>query len=156
MYAGDFQAMTAGRGIQHSESNPSTGSFSRVYRIGIRPEQMGLKPRQTQERLSIARRRGGLHAVASCGGTAAPLHIERDSAVYSAVLEPGQHIAYSLAARRCAWLHVVDGEVLLDGLSMTAGDGGGIHSRASVSFTAAGKAEVLLIELASDFADSAG
>src|SRR5258707_5919065 len=45
--AGEFQRMTAGSGIQHSEFNPSKGR-THLYQIWLMPKQKGLTPSYDQ------------------------------------------------------------------------------------------------------------
>ncbi|MDH5670622.1 MAG: pirin family protein [Myxococcales bacterium] len=148
IYAGDFRHMSAGRGVQHSETNPSPSNWSHVYRIGIRPARVGLKPSDVHRRFSVAHRSGVLCAVASNRELGASLGIQQSVSVYSALLDPGQHLVHTLAGDRCAWLHVLEGEIALGELLMTAGDGVGVQGNPTVSFTAKGRAEVLLVDLA--------
>jgi redox-sensitive bicupin YhaK (pirin superfamily) len=67
--------------------------------------------------------------------------------IHSALLEPGQHVAYELGAGRGAWLHLVEGETNLNGITLITGDGAGIRAERAVSFTAAVNTEILLIDL---------
>jgi quercetin 2,3-dioxygenase len=70
-----------------------------------------------------------------------------DALVYSASLEPGQHLAHDLRAGRRAWLYVVSGEVTLADVRLASGDGVGITSERSVSLTASTGAEILLFDV---------
>lgn len=70
-----------------------------------------------------------------------------DAVVYSASLEPGQHLTHDLRAGRRAWLHVVSGEVTLADVVLSGGDGVGITSERSVSLTTTAGAEILLVDV---------
>ena len=67
--AGEFQRMTAGRGIRHSEANPSRTDWSHVFQISLRPWEAGLEPSREQKRFSAAERRGALCVVAELNGS---------------------------------------------------------------------------------------
>ncbi|MGL5551696.1 MAG: pirin family protein, partial [Plesiomonas shigelloides] len=43
--AGEFQIMSAGTGIRHSEYNPSNDELLHLFQIWILPQQKGLEPR---------------------------------------------------------------------------------------------------------------
>ena len=46
--AGDFQYMSAGSGIYHSERNPSTEHPTELYQIWMKPNQVGGEPRYSE------------------------------------------------------------------------------------------------------------
>jgi hypothetical protein len=65
-------------------------------------------------------------------------------------LDFGQHVVHELPQGRRAWLHIVEGEVTLDGVVLTTGDGAGLTAERAVSFTATEAAEILLLDLGVD------
>ena len=67
--------------------------------------------------------------------------------MYSAMLDPGQHVVHELSQGRRAWLHLVQGEVTIGDLVLTTGDGAGITAERAVSFTAREETEILLLDL---------
>ena len=67
--------------------------------------------------------------------------------LYSAILSPGHHVVHELAPGRCAWLHVVHGEVTLDDLVLASGDGVGLADERAVSLTAREASEILLVDV---------
>jgi len=71
------------------------------------------------KRFSAAERRDGLCVVASPDGRKGSLRIHQDALVYSAMLDPGQHVVHELSPGRKAWLHVVQGEITLGDLVLT-------------------------------------
>ena len=144
--AGEFQCRTSGRGIRHSEMNASRTDGARVFQVWLHPSEVGLEPAQQQKRFSSAERRDGLCVVASPDGRRGSLHIHQAVLMYSAILEPGQHVAHELSQGRSAWLHLVRGEMALDGVVLTTGDGAGVKSECVVSFTAREESEILLLD----------
>lgn len=62
---GEFQSMTAGTGIRHSEFNPSETELVHFYQIWIVPDRRGLPPRYDQRSFPEAERHGRLRLVAS-------------------------------------------------------------------------------------------
>ena len=145
--AGEFQRMTAGRSLRHSETNASRTDWAHVFQIGLRPWQEGLEPAHEQKRFSAAERRGGLCVVASPDARRGSLRIHQDALMYSAMLDPGQHVVHELSQGRRAWLHIVQGEVTLGDVVLTAGDGAGFTAERAVSLTAQEEAEILLVDI---------
>jgi quercetin 2,3-dioxygenase len=145
--AGEFQLRTTGRRIHHSERNASVTDWAHIFRLSLHPDAVAREPSLEQRLFSTAERRGALRVVASPDGRQDSLCIHQDVVVLSAILEPGQHLIHELAPGRCAWLHIVQGEVTLDDVILTTGDGAGISDERSVSLTAREAAEVLLLDL---------
>ena len=67
--------------------------------------------------------------------------------MYSAMLDPGQHVVHELSPGRSAWLHLVQGEVTLGDDVLTTGDGAGVTAERAVSLTAREETEILLLDL---------
>lgn len=147
VHAGEFQCMTAGRGIRHRETNASRTHRARVFQIWLRPSEAELEPSHEQKRFSVAERRGVLRVVASTDARKGSLRIRQDALVYSALLYPGQHVIHELALGRNAWLHLVQGEVTLGDVVLTTGDGAGVTAERAVSLTAQEETEILLLNL---------
>jgi quercetin 2,3-dioxygenase len=145
--AGEFQRMTAGRGIRHSETNASRTDSAHVFRVWLRPSKAGREPGFEQKRFSTAQRRDGLCVVASPDARRGSLQIHQDALVYSGMLHEGQHVIHELSPGRSAWLHVVEGEVTLGDLVLTTGDGAGVSAERAVSLTAREETELLLIDV---------
>jgi hypothetical protein len=150
IHAGEFQRMTPGRGIHHSQTNASRTDDAHVFQIGLRPWEADLDSGQEQKRFSAAQRRGGLCVVASPDARKGSLRIHQDALMYSAMLDPGQHLVHELSQGRRAWLHLVQGEVSIGDLVLTAGDGVGISAERAVSLTAREEAEILLVDLGAE------
>lgn len=147
IHAGEFQRTTAGRGIRHGEANASRSEWAHVFQIWLRPSQAELEPSHEQKRFSAAERRGVLRVVASPDARRGSLRIHQDVLIYSALLDPGQHVVHQLPPGRCAWLHLVAGEVTLGDDVLTTGDGAGVQAERSVSLTAREETEILLVDL---------
>ncbi len=145
--AGEFQRMTTGRGIRHKETNASRTDWVHVFRIALRPSEVGLGCAHEQKHFSAARRRNVLCPVASADGRKGSLRILQDALIYSSVLEPGRHVIHELSPGRSAWLHVIDGEATLQDVVLSQGDGVGVTIEPSVSLTAQAKTEILLVDL---------
>ena len=147
IHAGEFQRRTAGRGIQRSEANASRVDSAHVFHMCLRPSQAARATSHEQKRFSAAERRGVLRLIASPDGRKGSLHVFQNAQIYSAMLDPGQHLVHELLPRRSAWLHVVRGKATLGDLVLTTGDGVGVTSERSVSLTAREPSEILLLDV---------
>lgn len=145
--AGDFHRMTAAHGIRHGEANASRTEWAHVFRIWLRPSEAGQDQGYEQKHFTLAERRDGLCVVASPDARRGSLRIHQDTVLYSALLHPGQHVAHELSKGRSAWLHVVQGQVVLCDIVLTAGDGAGVTGERAVSFTAREDATILFLDV---------
>lgn len=145
--AGEFQRRNIGRQVHHSERNASVTDWAHIFRLSLHPAVAALDQSQEQRLFPLAERRGALCVVASPDGRRQSLHVHQDVIILSAILDTGQHLIHQLAPGRCAWLHVVQGEVTLGDVILATGDGAGISEERSVSLTAREAAEILLLDL---------
>jgi hypothetical protein len=144
---GELQRMTAGRGIRHSEFNPSAEQPVHLYQIWLMPREAGLEPGYEQKAFSAAERHNGLRLVASPAGDDGSLTIQQDARLYLATLDEGATVAHALSVGRHAWLQVLRGAVELNGSPLATSDGAAISNELQLSIKATAPAEVLLFEL---------
>jgi hypothetical protein len=145
---GDGQRMTAGRGIRHSEYNPSKAEQVHLYQIWILPEKKGLEPSYEQKSFPTEEKQGKLRLVASPDAKDGSVRIHQDARLYVTLLQPGKEVAHSFAPGRHGWLQVAKGSVELNGEKLTPGDGAAISDEKTLSLKAAKESEVLLFDLA--------
>jgi len=147
---GEVQRMTAGRGVVHSEFNPSKTEPLHLLQIWIQPERKGLDPGYEQKAFPEAGRRGKLQVVASRDAREGSLTIHQDASVYLAAVEKGKAIEHPLAAGRGAWLQVIGGSVAVNGAkdALGAGDAVAVSGEPKLRIEAREDAEVLLFDLA--------
>jgi redox-sensitive bicupin YhaK (pirin superfamily) len=144
---GEFQRMSAGTGITHSEFNPSSTEPVHLYQIWLLPERQGIDPSYEQKRFSEAERHNCLRLVASRDAQQGSLLIHQDASIYLANLEAGFNLSHPLDSERHAWLQVLRGEVALGTLKMQAGDGAAVSGELELDITAQTDAEVMLFDL---------
>jgi redox-sensitive bicupin YhaK (pirin superfamily) len=149
VHAGEFQRMTIGRAIRHKETNPSLTDGAHIFRIYLRPSEVGLACAHEQKRFPGAQRHNVLCAVASPDGRNGSLRLLQDAVIYSSIIDPGHHLIHELLPRRSAWVHVIDGEATLHDIILSQGDGAGVTIEPSVSVTAQENTEMLLVDLGS-------
>jgi hypothetical protein len=145
---GELQRMTAGRGIRHSEFNPSADQPVHLYQIWLLPRETGLEPSYEQKAFPASERTNRLRLVASPAGDDGSLTIQQDARLYLATLDAGVSVTHELPAARHAWLQVLRGSVELNGTSLATSDGAAITSESKLVIKAIAPAEVLVFDLA--------
>ncbi|HEX8266069.1 MAG TPA: pirin family protein [Pyrinomonadaceae bacterium] len=145
----EWQRMTAGTGIRHSEYNPSKTDKLHFYQIWILPEKEDLKPGYEQKMFAPEEKSGKLKLVASGDARDGSLKINQDVSVYNSVLNAGEAVSYELAENRYAWLQVVKGKLEINGETLNASDGTAISQEDLLKIKALeNETEFILFDLA--------
>ncbi len=144
---GEFQRMSAGTGITHSEFNPSDSQPVHLYQIWLFPERKGIEPSYEQKAFSAEGRRNGMQLVASRSGEAGSLKIHTDASVYLADLTPGSSLDFMLSPNRHGWLQVLKGSVVLNELSLGTSDGAAISETEQLRIESKSGAEIMFFDL---------
>lgn len=143
----EFQRITAGRGVEHSEFNPSVSEPVHLYQVWIKPRAHGYEP--GYEELRDARPAPDrLTLVASADGRDGSLTIQQDAEVWLGKLAAGVEVAHPIDEGRGVWVQVLRGAATVGGAEGGEGDGFAIEGEPSVILqTGAEGAEVLLFDL---------
>jgi hypothetical protein len=145
---GEFQRMTAGTGIRHSEFNPSDTEPVHLYQIWLLPERTGLTPSYEQRAFADSERHNRLRVVASRDGEGGSLTIHQDARVLLATLDAKCSVEHAIPAGRHAWLQVLRGRVTAGGESLAVGDALAAGDVGRIDVSAEEPSEVLLFDLA--------
>lgn len=148
IHAGEWQAMTAGTGIQHSEFNPSRTQPVHLLQIWVFPDRKGYKPVYQQRSFTDSEKAGCWRLVASSDGAEGSLVIHQDARVYVTKLNRGDTVRHDLVRGRAAYLHVATGSATVNGEQLTAGDGVSVESETAIIVNGSEPGEVLLFDLA--------
>ncbi len=140
---GEFQRMSAGSGVTHSEFSGSADKATHLLQIWIHPEVRGLPP--TYEELRPAREKG-LQLIASRDAEQGSMKIHQDVKLFRGIMDPDQSLTYELGEGRGAWLQLISGDLELNGEWLEAGDGAHIEAEAINAKSISG-AEYLLFDL---------
>jgi quercetin 2,3-dioxygenase len=143
---GDVQYMAAGTGVKHSEFNPGKDQPVHLLQIWIVPDQKGVTPRYAEKSFKDAPT-GKLNLVTSKTGRDGSIAIHQDADLWLAKLDAGQKVTHPLKSGRNAWVHVAEGEVSLNGKTLSGGDAAAVNAEAKLELTAAKPAQVLLFDL---------
>jgi len=145
---GEWQAMTAGTGVAHSEFNPSDADEVHLLQIWLLPDRKGHTPGYQQRQFAAAEGAGAWRLVASPDGADGSLTIHQDAPLYQASLAAGQTVRHVPAPGRGTFLHVATGAVVVNGRPLAAGDGLGVEDEPVVEVVGDRHGEVLLFDLA--------
>ena len=144
--AGEWQMMSAGTGVQHSEFNPSPTEAAHLLQIWIVPDKKGYASRYDQK--SFADKSAGVWTlIASPDERDGSMGIRQDAQILAAKVLPYQRLSHGFEAGRAGWLHVATGSVTVDGQRLDAGDAVAIEDQDSVGVEGVADAEVVLFDL---------
>jgi redox-sensitive bicupin YhaK (pirin superfamily) len=139
--------MSAGRGVLHSEYNPSRAEPVHFLQIWIEPNVRGIEPGYEQTRFEPAEKRGRLRLIASPDGAEGSVTIHQDARVYAGLFEGDESAELALAPGRRAYVHVARGSVRVNGQALGAGDALRLVDESAVRVDGGHAAEVLVFDL---------
>ena len=142
--AGEFQLMSAGTGVTHSEYNASITEPLVFLQIWIQPNVTGIEPGYQQKQFET---KAGLQLIASPDARGGSLLIHQDALLYQLRLGSDQTASYSIASGRTVYLHVVEGAMSVNGETLSEGDGVKIKDVDTVELAGSEDSEALLFDL---------
>jgi redox-sensitive bicupin YhaK (pirin superfamily) len=116
--------------------------------IWIYPERADLEPSYEQRNFSTLRKPNHLTLLASQCGKKNSLTVHQNMELHGAILETGKQLEYELAFDRHAWIQVVKGAMIVNGIDLEKGDGCGIDEETLLTLVATDTCEFLLFDLA--------
>jgi len=147
----EIQMMSAGSGVVHSEWNASETESCYLFQIWILPDAEDLQPAYQQIAFEPSEKHGRLRLLAApdVKGDSTVTRIRQNTRVYAAELGAKETILQPLDSGRYAWVQVVKGNLLLNGLSLNDGDGVAVDNEAELAFagTEPNGGEFLLFDL---------
>lgn len=146
--AGEFQRISAGTGITHSEFNPSDNAPVHLYQIWLLPERKGIDPSYEQKRFDDSERHNRLRLVASRDGEDGSLRIHQDARIFLSQIDTQKQVVHRLTVGRHAWLQVLSGSVSLNGDGLNTSDGVAVSNATTLAVEATRDAEIMLFDLA--------
>jgi redox-sensitive bicupin YhaK (pirin superfamily) len=139
---GEFQLMSAGSGIRHSEFNPSQTKELHFLQIWIQPNVYGQTPGYQQKDFGSKK---GLTLAVSPDGEAGSLIIKQDARLYQLLLDGNTSAELPASAKRKYYVHVINGELAIEGEIVKPGDGAKIEDINSLVMVAQQKAVKALV-----------
>jgi len=144
---GDVQRMSAGRGVLHSEFNPSPSREVHFLQIWIQPNVSGVAPSYEQKSFAPREMRGRLRLIASPDGSEGSVRIHQDARLYAGLFDGAEQARLDLQAGRRAYVHVARGTLNASGALLAAGDALQLAQAAQLTFSGGGAAEILVFDL---------
>lgn len=144
---GEVQRLSAGTGITHSEFNHSADGTTHFLQIWIIPKFTGVTPAYAQKHFSAEEKRGRLRLVVSADGAEGSVAIQQDARMYAGLFDGDEQAQLALAPGRLGYVHVVQGQVVVNGMLLRAGDALRYRDEPGVSITQGQGGEVLVFDL---------
>jgi quercetin 2,3-dioxygenase len=144
---GDLQYMSAGRGVLHSEFNPSPDRPVHFLQIWLKPRMGGGEPRYAEKALGQSAKKNDLTLVLAGEPRDGAIGIRADADVYFGQLEAGRQLEHRSASDRAQWLHVISGEVTAGGERLKTGDGASFENFEALKIEARADAQFLFFDL---------
>lgn len=144
---GQIQLMSAGRGITHSEFNPSPHEPLHFLQIWILPSERGLPPGYTEWHPGPEHAAAPKVLVLSPDGRDGSAIIHQDADIYRVRLRPGQAVTHVLRPGRGVWLQVAEGALALNGVPLATGDGASTETPGALTLAATRQTEAILFDL---------
>ena len=144
---GDVQRMSAGRGVRHSEFNPSPASLVHFLQIWIQPNVQGVEPSYEEKRFAADEKRGRLRLIASPDQGEGSVLIHQDARVYAGLFDGAERASLSIAPNRLMYVHVARGTVQANDVALEAGDALKLSDTPQLQLQDGRDAEVLVFDL---------
>lgn len=142
--AGEFQIMSAGTGITHSEYNPNSDKGLHFYQIWIIPNTLGITPRYDQRRFDTTENK---QLILSPDARDGSLKVFQDMTLWRWNLKQGEETQYHPQTGRNVWLQVVKGKITINDIIATTSDGVAIANEDMIRFVGDEDSEILLFDL---------
>lgn len=148
--AGEWQWMSAGHGVEHSEYNGSNTAPVHFLQIWIQPDRVNTPPAHAQIAFDPEARRGRWAMLASPDGADDSLAIRQQAWLHGAQLGEDEAVTFALQPARRYWLQLAQGAAQVDGRALAAGDAiGHVDETGNLRITGSGAeiADILLFDL---------
>ena len=141
--AGEFQLMSAGKGIYHSEFNASNTESLHFLQIWIQPDTLGIDAGYQQKAFEQT---SALTAVVTPTGENGTLKVQQDATLYRLMLAPQEQVHMpQLKPQRQLYVQLVEGTLKVNDHVLTPGDGAHITAEEAVRFSATGSYVTALV-----------
>ncbi|MBS0629724.1 MAG: pirin family protein [Verrucomicrobia bacterium] len=146
--ANDVQRMTDGKGIKHSEVNPSKDQKLHLLQIWVYPNQRNLEPGYEQKSFNPEDFKNVLYPIVGDKLGTSALFIHQEAQFFLGHLEEGITIKHVPRSKKQGdHLFVIEGKIEVGGETLKAGDSAQITGGEILELKAKEAAKVLLIEI---------
>jgi redox-sensitive bicupin YhaK (pirin superfamily) len=145
---GEIQCMTAGTGIEHSEFNSLKDQRTHLLQIWILPNQRNRAPGYGQKSFASDFSQKPFVLLTSGDGREGSVQIHQDVDLFGAKWDSARTEIFQFRNKeRYGWLQVVAGDLSIDSLHLSAGDGLVLSQEKQIQIETKGKVEFLLFDL---------
>jgi len=144
---GDVQRMSAGSGVTHSEFNHAKDQTTHLLQIWIEPNVLEIEPSYEQKTIPLSDKQGKLRLVASPDGAEESVKIFADAKLYAGLFDGQQLAQLQLDPKRKAYVHLIQGSLDVNGLTLGSGDALLIEAENQLVISNGKSAEVLVFDL---------
>jgi len=144
---GDVQRMSAGTGVTHSEFNHAPDQETHFLQIWIEPLRQGIEPGYEQKSIPLNAKKGCLRLIASHDGAEDSVKMNADAQIYAGLFNGDQSARLELNPARKAYVHLVQGKLLVQGQQLDAGDALMMEGETVLTLERGVGAEVLVFDL---------
>lgn len=146
--AGEVQVMSAGKGVLHSEFNPSSTEELNLFQIWIFPSVQDVKPRYDQREFNPDTYENDVTTLVSNEEEGNALFIHQKAAISVSRLKARSEIIYQNRYRgNGVYIMLVEGSVTINGNELKKRDALGVWDTESIAITAKEDAHLLFIEV---------
>ena len=145
---GQIQLMSAGRGVTHSEYNPSEENSVHLLQMWILPNQHNLTPSYTEWHPQPNHAAEKKVLVISADGRDHSATIHQDANIYTVTLKAGESISHLVSNQRGAWLQIMRGSASVNGTTLEQGDAVSTEDQGVLTISAVTDCLALLFDLA--------
>jgi redox-sensitive bicupin YhaK (pirin superfamily) len=148
MRPGVIQKMTAGRGIRHSETNPSVTEPVELLQLWIQPSELHLEPGYEMVSYNEKQIKNCFHPIISPSNPTGSGHINQNATIFLAKFSQNFSSDYPISSNRNVFLFVISGSLTVnDSQVLKDRDSIRVTQESNLSLQAASETFVLLIDL---------
>jgi quercetin 2,3-dioxygenase len=144
---GDVQRMSAGRGVLHSEFNPSLANPVHFLQIWIQPDTQRIEPSYEEKRFGSEDKRGRLRLIASPDRADGSVLIHQDARVYAGLFDGAEQAVLEVKPGRRIYVHLARGSVNANETKLASGDALKLAGVTTLTLKEGHGAEVLVFDL---------
>jgi redox-sensitive bicupin YhaK (pirin superfamily) len=132
----------------HSEFNHAQDQTTHFLQIWIQPNVTNIPPSYEQKTVPTTSKEGNLKLIASPDGAGEAVLIHADAKLYAGLFDGDQQTLLALDPNRKAYVHLIKGDLVVNGEKLTTGDAVLMDKEQQIHITDGRKAEVLVFDLA--------
>jgi quercetin 2,3-dioxygenase len=146
--AGNLQYISAGTGIEHSESNPSPTTRLHFLQMWLTPDADGGTPRYAEKKLETQAPKNALTRLFAGKAREGAMEIRLDAEIFFGKSDKGRTLSAQISPGRHAWLQIIKGQIRVQDEILDEGDGAAVSEAEGVEIYANQDSDFLFFNLA--------